>query len=109
MTTWTRAEDEILFAGYAGQGAAWCAKQLDGKTGQDVQRRAHQLGLRRTTPLRGKLTSKDVRFIRTMCAERRRLLAEAALLSADALAEKFGVHPAHVRGIEKGRRCKEPA
>lgn len=37
------------------------------------------------------LTDDDVRLIRAAADERRRLMAEAAKLSAAALAEKFGV------------------
>lgn len=50
-------------------------------------------------PMRGErhymttLTEDDVRLIRALAAERKRLLDEAALLSDKRIAEKFEIHP----------------
>lgn len=46
-----------------------------------------------------KLTPDDVRLIRAACAERRRLLDEAAKYSNANLAEKFGVTPNYIDRI----------
>ena len=105
--SWTEPDDCFLRVHYSAQGAAWCGKRLL-RSGQQVQARAAQLGLLRA--VRGpRLTSKQIKEIHANRERRERLLAAARLLSPQNIAPRFGVHPAHIRAIEKGRKCKETA
>jgi hypothetical protein len=99
--------DAFITEHYPTQGAAWCAKQL-GMVAQAVQRRAAELGVKRV--IRGpRLTAQQLDELRRDCADRRRLLAAAELLTPKQLAARYGVHEAHIRAIEKGRRYKGAA
>lgn len=49
-----------------------------------------------------KLSEDDVRLLRAAKAERDRLLAEAAQLSADALAQKMEISPDVIRRVWRG-------
>jgi len=46
-----------------------------------------------------KLTRDDVKLIRDLCSERKRLLDEAARLTNCAIAQKFGVTPNYIDRI----------
>lgn len=48
-----------------------------------------------------KLNSDDVRLIRELCAERRRLETELAKVSTRAIAAKFDIGQAHVSRIDR--------
>lgn len=50
-----------------------------------------------------RLTIAELREIRRLCAERRRLLAAAKAIDRHALAVRFGIHEGHVRKIEARR------
>lgn len=104
----THEADTLITERYPAMGAAWCARRL-GLTGQQVQRRAAQLGVKRALHHGRRLTDQRLRELRADCAKRRALLAEAAALSPRRLAPRYGIHEAHIRAIEKGRRYKEPA